>query len=77
MERSRYYAWLVKENATYLKKIEDYGVQVLPLPKAIEEAFLKEAKKFYDEKAEGNPFYAKVLESQRAFKECCELAGVY
>jgi len=77
VERSRYYAWLVNENATYLKKIEDYGVQVLPLPKAIEEAFVEEAKKFYDEKMEGNPFYAKVLESQRAFKECCELASVY
>jgi len=77
VERSRIYSELVKSDAETIEKIKDYGVQVLPLPKAIDEAFIEEANKFYDEKARGNPFYARVLESQRTFKKYCELAGVY
>jgi len=66
---------LVRDDAALLKFIE-YGTKVEPLPKEIEDAFIEEAKKFYDEQAAGKPFFKKVLESQRRFQEICERAGV-
>lgn len=63
-------------NKEALDKYEDYGTQVEKLPEAIDEEFVKTAQEFYDEKASGNPFFARVLESMREFKELCELQDV-
>jgi len=50
-------------------KFKEFGVEVLPVPQIIEEAFLREAMKFYDERMAGDPFYAEIVESMRAWKE--------
>jgi len=73
----RYYAYTVAADAVALEKIKDYGVQVLPLPKEIEDAVNEAGTKFYDEKAAKDPFYAEVLASLRAWKELCELQGIH
>ena len=73
-----YYAEAVANDALVLQKFRDYGVQVLPLPKVIEDAFLAEAKAFFDEKmkTEGD-FYARVLQSLRDAEETCDQLGIY
>lgn len=53
-------------------KFKEFGVEVLPVPEIIEEAFLREALKFYDEKAALDPLYADIVESMRAFKDLME-----
>jgi len=76
-ERAKFFTNAMVEDAKALEKMKDYGVQVLPLPKEIEEGLLKVASEFYDEKvAEHGGFYARVVESHRAFKKLCELLGV-
>ncbi len=50
-----------------VQKYIDYGVKVAPVPKVIEDAIAAEAKKYYDEQAAKDPFYAKVVNSYRAF----------
>ena len=51
-----------------LQKFKDYGNEVLSVPAEVDEAFFKAANEFYDEKAAEDPFFAEVLESQRAFQ---------
>jgi TRAP-type mannitol/chloroaromatic compound transport system substrate-binding protein len=50
-----------------VQKYIDYGVKVGPVPKVIEDALAKEAKAYYDEQAAKDPFYARVINSYRAF----------
>jgi len=57
-------------------KFKDFGVEVLPVPEIIEEAFLKEAFKFYDERAALDPLYAEIVESMRAFMALMERQGI-
>jgi TRAP-type mannitol/chloroaromatic compound transport system substrate-binding protein len=72
-----YYANTIIKDAVALQKIKDYGRTVLPLPKEIDDAYLAEAKKFYDEKvATGDDFFGRVLESQREFREYCDLKQI-
>lgn len=47
----------------YAHKWIDYGVPLLPVPVEIEEAVLRGAAALYAERAEGDPFYARVVES--------------
>jgi len=67
--------WLsenVNHEAEYIVKFKEYGVNVLPLPKVIEDAFVEEAKKFYAERAAGNPEIAEALDSMWRWKAICE-----
>jgi TRAP-type mannitol/chloroaromatic compound transport system substrate-binding protein len=58
-------------------KFIDHGVEVLPLPQSIAEAFLTEAMKFYDERAAGDPLFAEIVESMRAWKEIMIRQGIW
>jgi len=60
----------------YLQMFVDYGTNVEKLPADIDEALMKAADEFYNEQAAGDPMFAKVLESQRQFKELCEFQGI-
>lgn len=64
-----YYAKAIMADLEALEKFRKAGVQVLPLPKEIEDAFVKEADKYYAEQAQKDPFTAKVLESYNKFKD--------
>jgi TRAP-type mannitol/chloroaromatic compound transport system substrate-binding protein len=55
----------------------DYGCEVQPLPQAVEDEFLRLAQEYYDEKAAEDPFFAKVLESQREFKAITDSLGIH
>ncbi len=68
-EAFTYYAIAIRSDLEALENFKKAGIQVLPLPKEIEEAFLAEAAKFYDEKAKQDAFTAKVLESYENFKK--------
>jgi TRAP-type mannitol/chloroaromatic compound transport system substrate-binding protein len=41
-----------------------YGVKVQPLPKAIDDAYLKAAKEFYADKATKDPLFKRIYDSQ-------------
>ncbi|MDK2870733.1 MAG: hypothetical protein PWQ16_85 [bacterium] len=64
-----YYAKAIKADLEALDKFRKAGVQVLQLPKEIEDAFIAEADKYYAEQAKKDPFTAKVLESYNGFRE--------
>jgi len=77
-EISRFYAECLNLDGEYLQKMRDYGVQVLPLPKEIEDAFLTEAVEFYDGRiAKYGGLCERSIKSMRAWKELCEAQGVY
>jgi len=71
-----YYAESVKLDQEALQKYIKYGTVVVNLPKEIEDAFLKTANAFFDERAAKDPFYAEVIKSQRDWKQLCELQNV-
>ena len=75
-ETRHWYAEQLVLNDGALQRYVEYGTQVAPLPQAIEEEFLSTAESFYNSKAEGDPFFNEVLQSQRAFKELCEFQDV-
>ena len=61
-----------------MQKIKDYGVQVGPLPKEIEDAFLAAAGEYITEKkATEGANYAAIADSQLAFKVLAESQGIY
>ena len=76
-ETQLWYAEQLVLNHGALQQYIDYGTIVEPLPAAIENEFLATAKAFYNDKAQADPFFKEVLESQRAFKELCELQNVW
>jgi TRAP-type mannitol/chloroaromatic compound transport system substrate-binding protein len=76
-ELFRAFADLQVGNAAGLQNIRDYGVEVLPLPKVIEEEFSRVAVEFYAEKKATDTFYAKIVDSQLAFKALMELQSIY
>ncbi|MBA7628823.1 Monocarboxylate 2-oxoacid-binding periplasmic protein [subsurface metagenome] len=63
-------------DSIYLIKTADYGVEILPLPRDIEDAVLRQADIFYGEKGAGDPFYAEILESIRETRRICEEQGI-
>ncbi len=78
-EMTTFYDLMMQEDAVYMEKWKDYGVEVLPLPKAVEDAFVAEAAKFFDDKIVefgADSYFAKIVKSQRAFKEMWEAAGI-
>jgi TRAP-type mannitol/chloroaromatic compound transport system substrate-binding protein len=72
----QYYANEVKNEGAYIQKFKDYGCIVEPLPAAIETAFMAEAQKYYDAKSAADPFYAKVVQSQREFKKITDSLNI-
>lgn len=70
------YAWITVQQAEALQNFIDYGIDVEKLNPAIEQAYLDEAEKFYDELAADNPELKEVILSMRAFKAMCELQGI-
>jgi TRAP-type mannitol/chloroaromatic compound transport system substrate-binding protein len=76
----QYWVKLLVDNGVAMQKIKDYGVVVEKLSKEIEDAFMAAAAKYFDKKiAEqgADSFYAKMVNSQSAFKKMCEAQGVY
>jgi len=59
-----------------LRNFIDYGTTVEPLPKEIDDEFMRLAGEYYDEQAAADPFYAKVIKDQREWKAICEALGV-
>jgi TRAP-type mannitol/chloroaromatic compound transport system substrate-binding protein len=62
-ETIRSYCEMMHKDLIAIENFQAYGTQVLPLPDSIGAAYGDVAKTFYDEKAAGDAFYAKVLES--------------
>lgn len=47
--------------------LKEYGTEFVYLPEDLQREIVKVANEYYDEKAKEDPFFAKVLESQREF----------
>jgi TRAP-type mannitol/chloroaromatic compound transport system substrate-binding protein len=72
------YAECIKLDGIAVEKYKKAGVQVAPIPKDINEVFLAEAKKYYDEKMQtADDLYKRVLTSQREWQNACETQGIY
>lgn len=67
---------LIAADSEAILKFIEYGNEVLPLPKDIEEELGKVAAEYYSEKAAGDALYREVIESRNAFKELCELQNI-
>ena len=76
-ETQLWYAQELVLNDGAVQQYINYGTLVEPLPAAIDDEFLATAEAFYNEKAEAAPFFKEVFESQRAFKQLCELQNVW
>jgi len=63
----RYLAQATEGDAKAIEFYKQYGVNIAPAPKDITDEMLKQAKIYYDAEAAKDPFYAKVLQSQRDF----------
>jgi len=68
-EAFAYYARAIQADLDALEKFRESGVEVLQLPKAIEDEFLKQAEAYYAEEAKKDALTAKILESYNSFKE--------
>jgi TRAP-type mannitol/chloroaromatic compound transport system substrate-binding protein len=62
------YTYMMVEDVKALAKIKEYGTNVLPVPKSIEDAILAATADYYAKKKAEDPFMAKVLDSVDAFK---------
>jgi len=76
LESWKYYSREIQVEAGNIQKFIDYGCDVQPLPQAIEDEFLRLAKEYYDEKSAADPFFAKVVQSQREFKAITDKLGI-
>ncbi len=72
----RFFAETIVLDAEALEKFEDYGNKVLPVPAEIDEALIKAANAWLDEKTATDPFFDKVAKSQLRFKKLCEMENV-
>jgi len=62
------YAMVTKADIEAIEFLKDYGTIVGPAPKDIEDELIKQAGIFYDKKSAADPFFAKVIQSMRAWK---------
>jgi len=76
LESWKFHAREIQQEGDYIQKFKDYGCDVQPLPKAVEDEFLRLAKLYYDKKSAADPFFAKVVESQRKFKAITDSLGI-
>jgi TRAP-type mannitol/chloroaromatic compound transport system substrate-binding protein len=59
-----------------LQNFQDYGTNVLQVPKDIDDKLKEVAWGYFDELSAEDPLFAEVIESQRAFKALCELQNI-
>jgi TRAP-type mannitol/chloroaromatic compound transport system substrate-binding protein len=71
-----YFAEGVVADIEAIQNFKDYGCEVLPVPKEIDDELSRIAAPVYDKIAAEDPFYKKVLESQRAWKAACLEMGI-
>jgi TRAP-type mannitol/chloroaromatic compound transport system substrate-binding protein len=76
LEALKFYGREIQQEAGFIQNFIDYGCEVQPLPQAVEDEFARLAKEYYDEKSAADPFFAKVVESQRAFKATTDSLGI-
>jgi TRAP-type mannitol/chloroaromatic compound transport system substrate-binding protein len=65
----RWYDSLLVKDIAAVQQFKDYGTVVEPASKAIEDELSRQAEIFYNEKAAEDPFYARVLDSIRSFRD--------
>jgi len=70
----RLYSQMLVQDAVNLQKFVDYGCQVQPLSSDVEQGMMDAAEEFYSEKCAEDAFYAKVFESQMAYRDAIRLA---
>jgi TRAP-type mannitol/chloroaromatic compound transport system substrate-binding protein len=75
-ENLKEYAEKIYSEVECRQKFIDYGTVIQPISKEIDDEFMREAAKFYEEKAAKDPFFAKVLKSQRDWQELCNFVGI-
>jgi len=68
-ETIRAYDELIRLDLESIQKFKDYGTIVGRLPTALEDEYLAAAKEFYDEKAAGDEFQARALDSYWTFQK--------
>jgi len=68
-ETIRAYDELIRLDLENIQKFKDYGTIVGRLPTALEDEYLAAAKEFYDEKAAGDEFQARALDSYWTFQK--------
>ena len=71
-----FFAETIVLDAVALEKFIDYGTHVLPVPKEIDDELYRVASEYFDEQAAKDPYFAKVIESERAFKALCDLQNI-
>jgi len=72
-----YYNQSIVKAAEAMEKIRAKGVQVSRLPKEVEDAFVAEATKFFDEQmAKEGTNYSMIVKSMRAWKKVCQDQGI-
>ena len=76
VKKSLFFAETIVLDAVALKNFIDYGTHVLPVPKEIDDELYKVASGYFDEQAAGDPYFAKVIASERAFKALCDLQNI-
>jgi len=76
LEALKFYSREIQQEVGFKQEFVDYGCEVQPLPQAVEDEFARLAKEYYDEKSAADPFFAKVVESQRAFQATTESLGI-
>lgn len=74
-ETLRWYAWSLQADNIALQKFKDYGTIVETLPADIDAKMVEVAGAYFAEMAAGDPMFAKVMESQDAWKAMCEGQG--
>jgi len=77
LEALKFYGREIQQEGGYIQKFKDYGCEVQPLPKAVEDEFARLAQIYYDEKSAADPFFAKVVESQRVFKAITDSLNIH
>jgi len=71
-----FFAETIVKDAEALVAFEAYGCKVLPVPEVVDDELKRVAAQFFDEEAAKDPFFAKVLASQRAYKAYCEAMNI-
>ncbi|MFC1931903.1 TRAP transporter substrate-binding protein DctP, partial [Chloroflexota bacterium] len=76
-EPMRYFSIEIAADYVAIEKYVNYGTQVSPLPKDIDDAYIAAAKEFYAEEAAADPIKAEILESMWAFQELCDSFAIH
>ena len=63
----RMLCYIDHEDVLAMEKLKAYGTKFYHLPDEVQKQVVKKANELYDRKAKDDPFFAKVLQSQREF----------